>query len=87
MVFNELLKRAPAVADILAAIALSKPFKTAEAADNCIPPLCLAWCILVNIRNTELSIAQKVITCVLGVGGCNKKVCRPIACVFTFPVK
>ena len=74
MVFNELLKRAPSVADILTAIAFPKALKTAEVAQNCMPPFCLSWCILMNIRNTELSIVQKVITCILGVGGCNKKV-------------
>ena len=74
MVFNELLKRAPNVADILAAIAFPKALKTVEVAQNCMPPFCLSWCILMNIRNTELSIVQKVITCILGVGACNKKV-------------
>lgn len=76
MVFNELLKRAPNVADILAAIALPKPLKTAEVAQDCMPPFCLSWCILMNtmVYTIELSIAQKVITCILGVGGCNKEV-------------
>ena len=35
MVLNELLKRAPNVLDILAAIALPKPIKTEDAAQHC----------------------------------------------------
>ena len=37
MVLNELLKRAPNVLDILAAIALPKPIKTEDAAQHCVP--------------------------------------------------
>ena len=47
-------------------------------ADTIIPPLCAAFTILLNTRNTELSRVRKMISIVLGLGGCSKMVCTCI---------
>lgn len=74
VILTELLDKAPDIADILFAIASPKPLKSKERADSIIPPLCLAWSILMNVHNNELSLVQKTLTCILGVSGCNKAV-------------
>jgi len=75
-VLAELLQRAPDISDVLFAIAAPKPIKSKQRADSIIPPLCMSWSILMNIHNAELSLVQKTLTCILGVSGCNKVVCK-----------
>ena len=72
---TEWKERAPDVLDVATAIAvpenncLSQPRK-----DAVVPPLCTAVSTLLNTRNGELSIVQKLVSTVLGLGGCSKVV-------------
>ena len=76
---TEWQERAPDVLDAVTAIAvpencLSQP----KRADTIIPPLCTAFSTLMNTRNAELSLVQKMVSIVLGLGGCSKMVCSCI---------
>ena len=64
-------ERAPDVLDFLCAIGVPK----LKDGDKQIPPLCTAYGILLNNRWKELSLIQKVITTLFGVGHCTAKVC------------
>lgn len=69
-------EKAPDVLDALTAIAvpensLSRP----KRADAIVPPLCMAFSTLLNTRNAELSLVQKMVSVVVGLGGCSKMVC------------
>lgn len=72
---TEWQERAPDVLDTLTAIAvpdnaLSRP----QRADAIVPPLCTVFSTLLNARNAELSLLQKMVSVVLGLGGCSKMV-------------
>ena len=70
-VLEEMKERAPDVLDFLCAIGVPK----LKDGDKQIPPLCTAYGILLNNRWKELSLIQKVITTLFGVGHCTAKVC------------
>ena len=72
---TEWQERAPDVLDTLSAIAVPDNYPSSpQRADAIIPPLCTACSILLNTRNAELSLVQKVVSIVLGLGGCSKMV-------------
>lgn len=71
---TEWQERAPDVLDTLSAIAVPDNLSSSQRADAIIPPLCTACSILLNTRNAELSLVQKMVSVVLGLGGCNKMV-------------
>ena len=73
---TEWQERVPDLLDAVTAIAvpencLSQP----KRADTILPPLCAAFSTLLNTRNTELNLVQKMVLIVLGLGGCSKMVC------------
>lgn len=70
-ILTELLEKAPDIGDILFAPNLLSVRNVLTAPSR---QYDMAWSILMNLHNTELSIVQKVITCILGVSGCNKAV-------------
>lgn len=72
---TEWQERAPDVLDTLSTIAVPNNYLSSlQRADAIIPPLCTACSILLNTRNAELSLVQKVVSVVLGLGGCSKMV-------------
>lgn len=72
---TEWQERAPDVLDTLSAIAVPDTYLSSpKRADAIIPPLCTACSILLNTRNAELSLVQKMVSVVLGLGGCSKMV-------------
>lgn len=72
---TEWQERAPDVLDALSAIAVPYNYLSSpQRADAIIPPLCTAFSILLNTRNAELSLVQKMVSAVLGLGGCSKMV-------------
>ena len=70
-VLEEMKERAPDVLDFLSAIGVPK----LKDGDKQILLLCTAYGILFNNRWKELSLIQKVITTLFGVGHCTAKVC------------
>ena len=69
---TEWQERAPDVLDTLSAIAVPDNYLSSpQRADAIILPLCTACSILVNTRNAELSLVQKMVAVVLGLGGCS----------------
>ena len=72
---TEWRERAPDVLDTLSAIAIPDNYlSSSQRADGIIPPLCTAFSILLNTRNAELSLVQKMVSVVLGLGRCSKMV-------------
>ena len=59
-------ERAPDVLDVATAIAVPE--------SNCLSQPSTAVSTLLNTRNGELSIVQKLVSTVLGLGGCSKMV-------------
>ena len=72
---TEWQERATDVLDTLSAMAVPDNYLSSpQRADAIIPPLCTACGILLNTRNVELSLVQKVVSVVHGLGGCSKMV-------------
>ena len=72
---TEWQERAPDVLDTLSAIAVPDNYLSSrQRADAMIPLSCTACSILLNTRNAELSLVQKMVSVVLGLGGCSKMV-------------
>ena len=72
---TEWQERAPDVLDILSAIAVPDNYLSSpQRADAIIRPLCTACSILLNTRNAELSLVQKIVSVDLGLGGYSKMV-------------
>ena len=70
-------ERAPDVLDAVTAVAVpDNAFSQSKNADALIPPICTALSTLLNGRNAELSLVQKLVTVVIGLGGCSKMVCN-----------
>lgn len=69
-------EKAPDVLDALTTIAVPEnTLLRPQRADAIIPPLCVSFSTLLNTRNAELSLVQKMVTALLGIGGCSKMVC------------
>ena len=60
--------------ETLSAITVPDNLSSSQRADVIIPPSCTACSILLNTRNAELSLVQKMVSVVPGLGGCNKMV-------------
>ena len=74
-------ERAPDVLDAVTAVAVpDNAFSQPQKADALIPPICTALSTLFGVRNGELSLVKKLITVVVGLGGCSKVVCTLIQC-------
>jgi hypothetical protein len=69
-VLEEMKERAPDVLDFLCSISVPKLKDT----DKQVAPLCVAYGILLNNRWKELSLIQKIVTTLFGVGHCTAKV-------------
>ena len=66
-------EKAPDVIDAIAAVAVpDSAFSRSQTADALIPSICTALSTLLNARNEKLSLVQKIITVILGLGGCSK---------------
>ena len=77
-ILEEMKQRAPDVLDFLCAISVPK----LKATDKQVAPLCVAYGILLNNRWRELSLIQKVITTLFGVGHCSEKVKHAWICAY-----
>lgn len=73
---TEWKESAPDVLDVATAIAIPENncLSQSRKTDAVVPPLCTAVSTLLNTRNGELSIVQKLVSTVLGLGGCGKMV-------------
>lgn len=66
----EMKERAPDVLDILTTIAAP----TVKLDGQQVPRICSAYALLLNTRNRELSLVQKLNTVILGAGHATQKV-------------
>ena len=73
-IFEELQSRCPILLDVLSTVVNSKKC-------DVIPPLGLCYAILMQQRNHELSVIQRIITILLSEGNAKKQVCN---CVIAF---
>ena len=69
-ILEEMKQRAPDVLDLLCAISVPKLKDT----NKQVAPLCVVYGILLNNRWKALSLIEKVITTLFGVGHCTEKV-------------
>ena len=69
-------EKAPDVLDAVAAVAVPEnALSQSHRADALIPPICTALSILLNARDEKMSLVQKLVTVIVGLGGCSKMVC------------
>lgn len=69
-------EKAPDVLDALAAVAVPEnALKQPHRADALIPPICTALSTLLNARDEKMSLVQKLVAVIVGLGGCSKMVC------------
>lgn len=69
-ILEEIKERAPEVLDILTAIAAPSVKDDGQQ----VPPICTAYALLLNTRNRELSLVQKLNSLILGAGHATQKV-------------
>ena len=75
--FEELRSRCPILLDVLATVASSKK------KHDVIPPLGLCYGILLQQRNHELSLIQRINTILLSEGNAKKQVCPMVKLLYT----
>lgn len=71
-ILNEMKERAPDILNILTTIAAPK----LKLHGQQVPPICMAYALLMNTRNRELSMVQKMNTVVIGAGHATEKVLK-----------
>lgn len=64
----EMRDRAPDVLDVLATVCK-------HASPSKVPPVCVGYAVLMYQRNCKLGMLQKLLTILLGSGGCSRRVC------------
>lgn len=72
-------EKAPDVLDAVTAVAVPAAVQS-QRADALIPVICTALSILLNARNEKMSLVQKLVTVIIGLGGCSKMVCWEEGC-------
>ena len=71
-ILNEMKERAPDILNVLTTVAALK----LRLDGRQVPPICMAYALLMNTRNRELSIVQKMNTVVIGAGHATEKVMK-----------
>ena len=69
-ILNEMKERAPDILNILITIAAPNLMLDGRQ----VPPICMAYALLMNTRNRELSMVQKMNTVIIGAGHATEKV-------------
>ena len=69
-VLQEMKERAPDVLDFIATISVP----VVKEKENQVPPLCVAYGLMMHTRWKELSLIQKIVTFILGIGHSTAKV-------------
>lgn len=73
---SEWEEKAPDVLDAVSAVAVTEnALRKSHRADALIPPICTAVSILLNARDEKMSLMQKLVSVIVGIGGCSKMVC------------
>ncbi|XP_028410627.1 uncharacterized protein LOC114533317 [Dendronephthya gigantea] len=71
-ILNEMKERAPDILNVLTTIAAPNLMLDGRQ----VPPICMAYALLMNTRNRELSMVQKMNTVVIGAGHATEKTFR-----------
>lgn len=69
-VLQEMKERAPDVLDFITTISVP----VVKEKENQVPPLCVAYGLMMHTRWKELSLIQKIVTFILGIGHSTAKV-------------
>lgn len=69
-VLQEMKERAPDVLDFIATVSVP----VVKERENQVPPVCVAYGLMMHTRWKELSLIQKIVTFILGIGHSTRKV-------------